>query len=94
MIARGLNACVKQKLPVASFVAPGVIGDSEQSERAGASPFARTKTKLQAFAWGFCFLCKIELIFDGLFDIINSPKIQNLTATFKMINKLGGDLYD
>ena len=34
------------------------------------------------------------LIFNGLCDIINSPKIRNLTATFKMINKLGGDLYD
>ena len=34
------------------------------------------------------------LISNRLCDIINSPKIQNLTATFKMINKSGGDLYD
>ena len=34
------------------------------------------------------------LIFNGLCDIINSPINKNLTATFKMINKLGGDLYD
>ena len=27
-------------------------------------------------------------------DIINSPINKNLTVTFKMINKLGGDLYD
>ena len=29
-----------------------------------------------------------------MYGIINSLKIQNLTSTFKMINKLGGDLYD
>ena len=34
------------------------------------------------------------LISNRLCDIINSPKIQNLTATFKMINNLGGYLYD
>ena len=34
------------------------------------------------------------LIINGLCDIINSPINKNLTATFKMINKLGGNLYD
>ena len=47
--------------------------------------------------WGIVQLLirlKELLIFNGLCAIIISPKIQNLTATFKMINKLGGDLYD
>ena len=47
--------------------------------------------------WGIVQLLirlKELLIFNGLCDIINSPINKNLTATFKMINKLGGDLYD
>ena len=47
--------------------------------------------------WGIVQLLirlKELLIFNGLCDIINSPINKNLTATFKMINKLGEDLYD
>ena len=47
--------------------------------------------------WGIVQLLirlKELLIFNGLCDIINSPINKNLTAIFKMINKLGGDLYD
>ena len=47
--------------------------------------------------WGIVQLLirlKELLIFNGLCDIINSTINKNLTATFKMINKLVGDLYD
>ena len=35
-----------------------------------------------------------RLTFGKRYDITNSPTKKNLTATFKMINKLGGDIYD
>ena len=59
--------------------------------------FLFLSVKIKSFnLWGIVQLLirlKELLIFNGLCDIINSPKIQNLAAAFKMINKLGGDLY-
>lgn len=50
--------------------------------------------KLNSFKPSSLFHAQNNLGFYYFYAIINSPINKNLTATFNMINKLGGDLYD
>ena len=50
--------------------------------------------KLNSFKPSSLLPTQNNLKFSCFYAIINLPINKNLTATFKMINKLGGDLYD